>query len=120
MRPSLNRPDVAITLSLALAVAAYGAYLLLVGQLVNVVPEGGGAPAPQSVPTPAGLVSLAGGAAIIAGLLLERPVLAGAGALLTLLFSLLFLFGIGGVLVPVAVVLLALIAWITRRTEHEP
>jgi hypothetical protein len=103
---------------LALMVAGYGLYLLVVGVTVvsmPAVPEGT-PPGPTStgaMPVLQGLIPAVAGGLVMVGLVLRQIWLAWAGALLASLFAGLFVLGIGGAVVPVAVALLVLLGVVT-------
>lgn len=104
---------------LALVIAGYGLYLVVVGPTVGhmpAVPEGTqpGPTTTGTVPALQGLIPVVGGGLVLAGLSLRRLWLAWAGALVASGFAGLFVFGVGGVLLPVAaalVVLLGVVTW---------
>jgi hypothetical protein len=112
---------VVASLALASGVVIYGAMLILVGQVLIAVPEvQPGAPVPVGMtmldPTPLGIIPLLAGALVITGLLAERRALAWVGVGLIALFSALFMFGLGGILIPVAVALAVLLSVLTWST----
>jgi hypothetical protein len=103
---------------LALLTAGYGIYLLIVGVTVVSMPEvpEGTPPGPTStvtLPRVEGLIPTVAGGLILVGLALRRIWLAWAGALLASLFAALFVFSIGGILLPVAAALLVLLGIVT-------
>jgi hypothetical protein len=105
-----------VSVVVALAVAGYGAYLLLIGipeTMVIAVPPG--EPLPEGTTTyratPAGVVPLLAGLAIVIGLRSRRIAVAWIGGLAAAAFSVAFVFGVGGILIgPAAALLLALAA----------
>jgi hypothetical protein len=96
-----------IVLVLGLTVVIYAAYLLLLGPVLNVVLEGGSVPPSTRASTWTGLFPALGGVLIVGGTLLRHRVAVFAGVAITALFAVLFLFGAGGVLIPVAILLVA-------------
>lgn len=94
-------------LLLSAGAVVYGLWLVAVGQGWTVVDELGNAQATRE-PTVAGVYPLIGGGLCLLGAVARRWSLAAAGAALMLVFSVLFAFGVGGVMIPVAVVLLVL------------
>ena len=107
---------------LALAIAAYGVFLLTVGTLMMITPAS--APGVELPPTtterrpdPAGLIPLAFGLLVAAGLLVRAWIPVALGASGIGLFSLLFVFGVGGVLLPawLALLFLLILAWLGSR-----
>lgn len=119
-----SRALVIFAMVLGLAVAAYGAYLLIVGIPWTVVPAvAPGQPLPEGTTalrtTPTGIVPLLAGLAVAIGLLAGRIWVAWAGGVMVAAFSVAFLFGVGGVLVvPAAVLLLVLVALSWPRAER--
>jgi hypothetical protein len=107
----------ALTVSLALlglGVVAYGLYLVVVGPVGTVVPAVplGESPRPgvsRTFPTLSGLIPLLGGVLLLAGLALRQLALAWAGAVVIGIFAALFVLGVGGVLLPIAVILWCLL-----------
>jgi hypothetical protein len=103
---------------LGLIIAAYGVYLLVVGvTVVSVlaVPVGT-PPGPASTATVQvmmGVIPMIAGGLILVGWALRRIWLAWLGAAVTSLFAGLFVFSIGGSLVPVAAVLFVLLGVLT-------
>jgi hypothetical protein len=103
--------------TLAVISIGYGLYLAVVGVEWRGLTESGAA-LPQremveSRPAPQGLVAVVGGSGVLVGLALERLVVAWAGAAIISAFAVLFVFGVGGILVPLAALLLLLLAWLT-------
>jgi hypothetical protein len=103
---------------LSLAVAGFGLYLVLVGPELTFVPAVpvGTLPAEgttKTVPAVQGLIPLTGGILVLAGLAARRLWLAWIGAGLTTLFAALFVFGVGGALLPVVAALLILLGIVT-------
>jgi hypothetical protein len=103
---------------LALIIAAYGIYLLVVGVTVVSMPAVpvGTPPGPAStatVPVMLGVIPMTAGGLILVGLVVRRIWLAWLGAAVTSLFAGLLVFSIGGILVPVAAVLFVLLGVLT-------
>jgi len=103
---------------LALVIAGYGLYLVAVGATVvsmPAVPEGTplGPTSTGTMPVLEGLIPAVAGGLVVVGLVLRQIWLAWAAALVASLFAALFVFGIGGVLVPVAFALLVLLGVVT-------
>jgi hypothetical protein len=104
-------------MAMALVFVVYGIYLLVLGPLETVVTPGNGSVTNYS-PTSAGLYPLVAGGLVLYGLMVGRDRLVWAGGFLALLFSVAFLFSVGGAFIPVAVLLVAglvLRRWLTRR-----
>jgi hypothetical protein len=117
-----GRVSTALGVVLAVAIAAYGVYLLAVGTQVTITPAGlpGAQPQPgttEYMPDPAGLFPLVTGLTVAAGLLLRAWVIIVLGAAGIGLFSVLFVFGVGGVLLPawLLLVFLLTLAWLAER-----
>lgn len=90
----------------------YGVYLLLVGTTLTVwveTPDGGEELGRQFLPTILGLVPLVGGATVIVGLLAGKEGIIWLGWLVIAGFAITGIFGSGGLLLPIALVLLMLI-----------
>ena len=119
---------------LAVVVAFYAITLLAVGETFTVVLE---TPIEEineefqipkmmnivHVPYPPAFVPLVAAALLLAGLLGRKQMLAWIGLGILLLFSLLFLFGNGGILLPIAgllLILLLLINFIQKRSPGQP
>lgn len=103
---------------LALIIAAYGVYLLVVGVTVVSMPAVpvGNPPGPASTataPVTMGVIPMIASGLILVGLALRRIWLAWLGAAVTSLFAGLSVFSIGGILVPVAAVLFVLLGVLT-------
>jgi hypothetical protein len=123
----LKRAATVALLALALGIASYGLYLVVVGQQWMVVQEAvpldepPGTARVETMPAPQGLIPLAGGALIVGGIAARRLVLAWVGAAIITLFAALFLFSVGGILLavaPVLLVLLSIVTWVdgSRRS----
>ena len=108
---------------LALVTSTYGAYLLIVGVTVVAAPAvplgtASGPTSTQAVTVVEGAIPIVAGGLILIGLVLRRIWLSWAGVVTTSLFAALFVFSIGGILIPVAaglIVLLATITWTGAR-----
>jgi hypothetical protein len=103
---------------LSIGIALYGLYLVVVGTewtIVEAVPLGDspGVGASRYLPAIQGLLPLVGGAMVVVGVAVNRPLLAWVGTVVVAVFSALFLFGVGGILIPFAAALLALLAVLT-------
>lgn len=109
-----------IAVLLVSIVAIYAITLLVVGETITVVQETSieeinttdPVPMPVSieyVPYPPAIVLLLAAVLLLAGLLGRKQFLAWIGLAILLLFSLLFLFSSGGILLPIAVLLLILL-----------
>jgi hypothetical protein len=104
---------------LAVGMAGYGLYLVLIGPESTVMPAvplgtPPGETTTRTVPAMQGLIPLAGGALVLVGLATRRLWLAWAGALVLALFAGLFVFGVGGVLIPFVgalLLLLSIVSW---------
>lgn len=106
MRRSAN----VILVCLAAVLAVYGGYLTLIGPgLITVTPDGG-APIASNVPNAAGLIPVAAAFMVWFGIRRNDERMAWAGASTAAVFAGLFLFGIGGILIPVAGLLLLVLA----------
>lgn len=102
--------------AIGLGVAAYGAYLVLVGQVWLVIREGPHVGFREYTPTLVGLLPLAAGLIVVLGVALKKRVVGWTGWALMTTFGVAFVFGIGGVVLSAAVVLgLALLAADWRR-----
>lgn len=118
LRFSINRLWIvklftAVTVLLAATVILYGLYLLIVGETRTIINEGETVRQPLFVPHVAGIFPLIGGITLLAGLLTRRPLIAWLGFVFIAAFSVLFLFGIGGLLLPVSAILLLLLTTMT-------
>ena len=104
--------------ALSAGIALYGLYLVVVGiewTIVQAVPLGDppGARASRYLPAYQGLVPLIGGGVVVLGVTAHRALLAWIGTMVLAAFSVLFLFGVGGILIPFAAALVALLAVLT-------
>ena len=105
-------------LAVAVGVAAYGLYLLVVGQTWIVheavrLGEPPGTSRVETIPTLLGSIPLIGGALMVAGVAARSVIPSWIGVGIITLFAALFLFSIGGILIPVVPVLIALLALFT-------
>ena len=107
----MRRTDV-LLLTLAATAAAYGVYLVALGPTLTVVTPGGPATTVRE-PNAGGLILIVGAALAWYGVRRGRDRWAWTGGALVLAFSVLFVFGPGGVLIPLALALLAVL--IVRR-----
>lgn len=106
------RPADIPALAVAAVIAAYGLYLLIVGPEVTFfTPDGPGTTFRQ--PTFAGLLPVLAGLLVWLGIARQSAAITWIGGVLAGLFSVLFLFSAGGILIPLAAALLA--ALIVRR-----
>jgi hypothetical protein len=95
---------------LALIVAAYGLYLVVIGQEITFVPAvPPGDPLPEgttrNVPAMQGLIPAAAGLLVVIGMAIRGLLVAWIGAAIATAFAALFLFGVGGALLPVVAAL---------------
>lgn len=112
----------ATSILITVAVGFYGLFLFVVGQPWTVVREGGGGVTVQWYSAPPALLIIAGDLVLLSGLLKRKLWITWIGFGFLLVFSMLFLFGIGGALIPLVSALLvfliliqtqrALIAWV--------
>lgn len=109
MRTGWGRLLTGIAILLATGVAIYGLYLIVIGPvLVIVVPDGGGRAIHD--PNIAGAFPLAGAILVLLGIRSRRDLLALLGAAAILVFAVLFVFSIGGIVIPFALALLLVLA----------
>lgn len=106
-----------IVLAIGTAFVAYGAYLLVLGpEMVVVLPNG-----PSTIsrdPSAAGLIPLAAGLMVLSGILRGSGRMTWLGAMLALAFAVLFVFSMGGILLPfVALQLVAVILRFPPRSR---
>lgn len=100
----------------AVLVGIYGSYLVLVGpSVVFVAPDGG--TVLSRVPNPVGVVPVTAAALVIVGLASQQERLAWIGTAIGLAFSLLFVFGVGGILIPLTLSLAGLLT--IRRLDPD-
>lgn len=95
----------AIAIVLSLGIVAYGAYLVLLGPTLQGVVEGTATAFATRNPTPSGLIPAFGGALSAGGVLSRRLRIAWTGTAISALFAVLFVFGNGGVLIPMTLAL---------------
>lgn len=105
MRPRLSWQDM-LPMAIAAIFVIYGAYLVLLGPMVTVVTPDAGSTSSRA-PNIAGLFPLIAAVFVIGGIWLGRERFVWAGGGLALVFSVMFLFSIGGLFIPVAVLMIA-------------
>lgn len=93
-------------LAVAALLALYGLYLIALGPILTFVSPGGAATSYHD-PNAAGLAPLLAGLLVWYGVTKGSDLVAWAGAVVAIAFSILFVFGVGGVAIPVAAALLA-------------
>src|SRR4026207_1864030 len=98
MRTRVRWADVP-ALGAAAALAVYGSYLVLIGPIMRIVTPEGGAVG-LAVPNPAGLAPVAAALLVWYGILNGDGRLSWLGAVIGAAFSILFLFSIGGAVIP--------------------
>jgi hypothetical protein len=98
--------------ALAGLVAAYGVYLVVLGPILTVVTPGGAASTIHE-PNPVGLMFVFGAGLVWYGIQRGKQRWAWIGAIAVLAFSVLFVFGPGGILIPPALALV--IVLVARR-----
>ncbi len=117
----------AVAIFLAAVVALYGLFLAIAGVPGTVIREVSITEVPEKVqgslqfsPSPQGLVILLSAAMLISGLLMRKLTIAWLGLVILLVFSMLFLFGVGGGLLPIAGLLLISLSIVTvlRRNMY--
>ena len=110
-----------LVLILAISVALYALNLLVVGQRLSVMQEGSSETYASSAPAPAASWPLISSLLLIAGMLMHQKAILWVAWMALTLFSLLFLFSIGGILIPVSAALLPLLVimqiWSGRSPE---
>lgn len=112
---------------IAFVLAAYGVYLVVVGVTIVSMPAVPletrlGPASTEKIPSIMGVIPMVAGGLILVGLALRRIWVAWIGAAVTSLFAGLFVFSIGGILVPAAAmlfVLLGVVTW-TRASRPSP
>ncbi|HEY4228450.1 MAG TPA: hypothetical protein VGM49_08925 [Candidatus Limnocylindrales bacterium] len=121
MRPRLRWQDLP-PIGFAAVFGAYGLYLLLIGPFQTIVTPDDGSVTFRD-PNVAGLLPLAAGVLVVYGMWAGRERVSWGGAALAMLFSVAFLFSLGGVFIPVAALLLMSLALRrllkSRRTSTE-
>jgi hypothetical protein len=85
----------------------YGLFLTVIGQPWATTTEDG-VVARVAIPAAAGVIPLIAAVLVLLGAALDRRLVGIAGAALLLAFALLFMFGVGGVMIPVAALSLVL------------
>jgi hypothetical protein len=122
-RAALRSVATTLALAVCVGVSIYGLYLLLVGQEWIFVEEGTGISQAAMEPTFLGLVPFTAGLLGAVGIVLHRRLVAWAGWGLMMGFAVAFVFGVGGVLLPVAALLALLMVvmggWRPRRLVEE-
>jgi hypothetical protein len=113
-RLRLSVPEAAV-LILGAVVLTYGLYLLLIGPVLLVLPEGGSRGSLLRAPTLTGVFPIVGSVLAIGGILLGQSRAAWAGIAITGLYGLLYLFGNGGAVVPVAIAQIAAMTRVSSR-----
>jgi hypothetical protein len=94
---------------LAVATALYALNLLLVGELLIGMDEGSSETYTNYAPAPAAIWPLIAALLLVAGMLIHQKLITWIGWIGLTLFSGLFLFSIGGILIPVSAALLPLL-----------
>lgn len=107
---SMRRAADVVLLGLAALLAIYGMYVALIGPVVLFVTPDGGVPVASHVPNAAGLIPIAAALLVWFGIRRLDERIAWAGGVTAALFAVLFLFGIGGLLIPIAGALLLVLA----------
>jgi hypothetical protein len=97
-----------LAVSLAALVAPYGVYLVALGPLLVVVTPSGAVSAVHQ-PNPAGLVLIVGPGLVWYGIQRGKQRWAWIGAAVVLAFSVMFVFGPGGILIPLAIAVVAVL-----------
>ena len=105
----------ATSLGIAAFVSAYGVYLVLLGPILTVVTPSDGSLSIHD-PNPVGMLPLALGLATGYGIVRHDERWVWVGAIGVIAFSVLFVFGVGGGLIPVAIALL--ISLLARRAAN--
>jgi hypothetical protein len=98
-----------VAILLAALVAIYSLFFLVIGQPWVLAYEGGENRGLQFIPAFPALVPFLAATALLLGLLTRKKLMAWAGLTILIAFSLLFMFGIGGILLPVSGLLLILL-----------
>lgn len=98
---------------LAATVAIYSLFLLVVGQPWTVAYEDNIGRQVEYIRAPQAIVPFLSAMMILGGLVAKQRVIAWIGTGVLLIFSLLFVFGVGGIFLPVAGTILLLIAIIS-------
>ena len=101
-----------VAVALAGLVAVYGLYLVALGPILTVVTPGGAATAVHE-PNPGGVVPFVGATLVWYGVQRGKQRWTWIGAVVVLAFSVLGVFGPGGILIPLAIALVVVL--IARR-----
>jgi hypothetical protein len=112
-RKTITRVATVVIIILATMIATYSLFLLTIGQPWSVVYEDNIGNQVEYVRAPQAIVPLLSTVMILGGLIVKQRVIAWIGTVILLLFSLLFVFGVGGIFLPVAGAMLLLIAIIS-------
>lgn len=102
-----------VAIILATIVATYSLFLLIVGQPWTVAYEDNIGKQVEYIRAPQAIVPLLSTVMILGGLVVKQRVLAWIGTVILLIFSLFFMFGVGGILLSVAGAILLLTAIIS-------
>ncbi len=102
-----------VIIILATMVATYSLFLLVVGQPWSVAYEDNMRQQVEYVRAPQAIVPFLSTLMILGGFVVKRRVITWLGTAILLIFSLLFVFGVGGIILPVAAAILLLIAVIS-------
>ena len=94
---------------LAALVGFYSLFLLVIGQPWTIAYEGGENRSLQFILAPSAFVPLLAAIVLLLGLLLRKKFMTWIGLAILLVFSLLFMFGIGGILLPATGLLFTLL-----------
>jgi hypothetical protein len=97
-----------VAVALASLVAVYGLYLMALGPILTVVTPGGAATAVHE-PNPGGVVPFVGATLIWYGVQRGKQRWTWIGAIVVLVFSVLGVFGPGGILIPPAIALMVVL-----------
>lgn len=109
MRAGRDRLLTWMAIVLASGIAIYGLNLIVLGPVLMIgVPDGGSTAIND--PSVAGAFPLAGAVLVLLGIRSRRDVLALLGAAAILVFAVLFVFSIGGIVIPFAIALLLVLA----------
>jgi hypothetical protein len=109
----ITKVAIGVIIFLATMVAIYSLFLLVVGQPWSVAYEDNMRQRVEYVRATQAIVPFLSALMILGGLIIKKRVIAGLGTVILLLFSLLFVFGVGGIILPVAGAMLLLIAIIS-------
>lgn len=102
---------------LASTVVAYGVFVAVIGQPFTLVDPGSSEARDVLVPTPGGWLFAMSGLSVIAGLATGHRLWIVGGATVVALFAILFLFGIGAPMLPVAAALASGVALLMLSTH---